>query len=134
MAAGYAMTRHELVAAIPAGAEPEPRSEGEAEWPFAEALKRLADPNGLADALRPGSSRFFRGYRRWRQELAAKPKGKLRKLLDASHLSSAPSLLAGGVRTVVVSPVRKVLSAPVAVAGGVGTKVYLWASGLRGGD
>ncbi len=70
MAAGYAMARRELPAAMP-DLPPDPALEAAVEWPFAAALGRLAEPErdgkSLVDALVPGHARFFRGIVAWRR-------------------------------------------------------------------
>lgn len=133
MASGYAMARYEFAKAMPDEGVTGPVAMPAGGWPFAAALARLAAPDGLADELRPGRFRFLRGYRRWRLAMARKPKGRIRKLLDSTRLSSAPGAVARGGRAVVIAPARKVFSAPVALIGGVGSRIHLWASGY-GGD
>jgi predicted acylesterase/phospholipase RssA len=72
MAAGYAMAVRELPKALADPTEGASTKSGCAEvgtvaWPFADALARLpSGSGGLADSLRPGRARFFRGLVAWR--------------------------------------------------------------------
>jgi len=70
MAAGYAMARRELPAALP-DLPPDPALEAAVEWPFAAALGRLAEPErdgeSLVDILAVGHARFFRRFLAWRR-------------------------------------------------------------------
>jgi predicted acylesterase/phospholipase RssA len=118
MAAGYEMTRVELAEGMGDAVAPDPELERAASWPFADVLARLSRPDaesGLATALRPGRARFFRwlAARRLRQ---AKP-------TDVSD-ASADGII-HRVATAVATPVRMIIGAPLAVIGGLATRLVL---------
>ncbi len=128
MAAGYAMTRFELSHALPDPPRADPELEALASWPFAPMLARLDEPDaesGLLQALQPGRARFFRGFVAWRLRRAQQPPGPLGRLLDRTGISAVPRLAARGAELVVVSPLRKIVSAPIALVGGLATKLSL---------
>ncbi len=128
IAAGYAMTRYELARALPDLPGVDSALEGSEPWPFAHALAKLAEPDsesGLVQALQPGSSRFMRGLVAWRLRRAQRPKGRIGRLLSSTGLPAVPRLTARGLGVVVVSPLRKVVSAPFALAGGLVTRLRL---------
>jgi predicted acylesterase/phospholipase RssA len=129
MAAGYAMAREELPAALPDLGEPDPALK-DVQWPFLDALDRLERPGPLVDDLQAGHSRFFRRFQLWRLRRARRPKGALGRLLDRSGLPALPGAAARGLRRGVVEPVWKVASAPLALVGGLATRGYLSASKL----
>jgi predicted acylesterase/phospholipase RssA len=120
MAAGYEMTRVELAEGVGDAAAADPELEREAGWPFAEVLAKLSRPDGesgLATALRPGRARFFRWLvsRRLRR---AKP----------TDVSDAPDPAHGIVHTMataVATPVRMIIGAPLALIGGLVTRLVL---------
>jgi predicted acylesterase/phospholipase RssA len=116
MAAGYEMTRCELAKALPGLPGADPEFKPSLSWPFRPTLDKLAkrdSQSGLATALRPGSARFFRRLRRKRAPAApaAGQGGEPRR----------PAAVLAGL----VSPVRKVASAPFALAGALGTRLHL---------
>ena len=119
MAAGYEMTRYELAKALPGLSDAEPAFEPSLSWPFTPMLERLAKPDsqsGLARSLRPGSARFFRRLRRRRASAdptAAAARGD-------EDLRPPASVVA-----TIVSPVRKLASVPLALAGALGTRLRL---------
>ncbi len=126
MAAGYAMVGVELAKALPEHAHVGARLKGVVTWPFASAFPNAgeqAQRMRLLDSLRAGSARFGRRVREWRLRRARKPKGRVRRLLDSAHVSAAPRAVARAAKAGVVSPVRKAVSAPVAVAAGLGTRL-----------
>ena len=128
MAAGYAMTRFELSQALPDPPPGDPELEALASWPFAPMLARLGQPDaesGLLQALQPGRARFFRGLVAWRLRRAQQPRGSLGRLLDRTGIAAVPRLAARGAEVVVVSPLRKIVSAPIALVGGLATKLSL---------
>jgi predicted acylesterase/phospholipase RssA len=134
MAAGYAMAREELPAAIPDLGKPGPAPARETGWPFLEALAQLEHPGFLVDELQAGHSRFFRRLQLWRLRRARRRKGKLGRLLDRSGLPRLPGAAASGLRRGVVAPVWKLASAPVALVGGLVSKGYLRASRIGRSD
>jgi predicted acylesterase/phospholipase RssA len=105
MAAGYRMTEHELPEALPELADTliEPASP----WPFAAMLPRLqsGDDGRLWRSLEPGRSLFLRGFGSWRRRRRRKR-------------SSATGGVVRTARTVVIVPVRALVSAPLALVGG----------------
>jgi predicted acylesterase/phospholipase RssA len=128
MAAGYEMTRWELPQALPNPPRTSSALEGTVSWPFASALTKLAAPpsrSGLVQALRPGRARFFRGFLAWRLRRAQQPKGRLGRLLDRTRVSARSRAAARAVGNGIGSPVRKIVSAPIALVGGLGTRLYL---------
>lgn len=128
MAAGYAMTRFELSQALPDPPPGDPELEALASWPFAPMLARLGQPDaesGLLQALQPGRARFFRSFVAWRLRRAQQPRGSLGRLLDRTGISAVPRLAARGAELVIVSPLRKIVSAPIALVGGLATKLSL---------
>ena len=120
MAAGYEMTRVELGEALGDAVASDPELEGDVSWPFSEVLARLGRPDsetGLATALRPGRARFFR-------RLAAR---RLRRA-QPSDGGDAPVPAQGTVRrmaTAVATPVRMIIGAPLALVGGLVTRLVL---------
>jgi predicted acylesterase/phospholipase RssA len=122
MGAGYQMTACDLQEALPELARA--RRSPSSPWPFAELLPRLEhDPDRrLWRALEPGRSLFFRRIGSWWRRRRRKP-------------SSATSRGVRAVRTVVVAPVRAVVSAPLALIGGavagVGERVRRLLRGRR---
>ena len=109
MAAGYRMSEHELPDALPDLAQPlvAPRSP----WPFAAMLPRLErdEDRRLLRALEPGRSLFLRRVASWWR-------GRRRG-------SSASGRALGTARSVIVTPVRALVSVPLALAGGAATAV-----------
>ena len=73
----------------------------------------------------PGRARFFRGLVAWRLRRAQQPRGSLGRLLDRTGIAAVPRLAARGAEVVVVSPLRKIVSAPIALVGGLATKLSL---------
>ncbi len=137
MAAGYAMTRYELSKALPNLAPIDLEPVPAVSWPFTSALAKLAEPDsqsGLVEVLRPGHARFFRTFLAWRLRRGRRPRRGMRRLLDETRLPTVPRLATRAVVGGVVSPVRKVFSAPLAFVGGLGTRLYLRAGRRRGGD
>lgn len=137
MAAGYEMTRHELSLALPDLPPADPELEQAVSWPFATTLAKLAEPDsqsGLAQVLRPGRARFFRRFLAWRLRRAQRPEGRPRRLLDKTGLPTAPRATALTLRGGVISPVRRIVSAPLALVGGLGTRLYQRAGRRRGRD
>lgn len=127
MAAGYAMTKVELAQALPELPLADPALEDLVTWPFDAAIGDLADPDrqgALLDALQPGRARFFRRFLAWRLRRARRPHGRLRRLVDATGLPAVPGAAGRAVERGVVSPVRKLASAPLALAGAIGTRIY----------
>ena len=131
MAAGYEMTRCELSKALPGLPEADPAYPS-LSWPFTPTLEKLAkeasqaSQSGLAEALRPGRARFFRGSvaRRLRRARA----GDDTTAAAGGHDRSAgrdPRRQARVVVADVVSPVRKIASAPLALAAALGTRLHL---------
>jgi hypothetical protein len=128
MAAGYAMTGVELSCSLKELPKADQRLSEVVTWPFASALPNPGDEaheRRLLDVLQPGSARFFRRYHAWRLRRERKPKGRVRRLLDTTRVSAAPRAATRAVKAV-LSPARKVVSAPVAAVLGVGTRVYRW--------
>ncbi len=127
MAAGYAMVKHELSAALPELSAGDPALEGAVEWPFASALERLAEPadHGLEDTLQAGHSRFFRRVVAWRLRRRRREKGRLRALFDRTGLPKLPRTAAWVAKRGVLAPVRAVVSAPLALVGGLATRLSL---------
>jgi hypothetical protein len=120
MAAGYEMTRVELAEGMGDAAAADPELEREVSWPFAEVLEKLSRPDvesGLATALRPGRARFFR----WLVAL------RLRRA-KPTDVSDAPAPAHGivhGMATAVATPVRMIIGAPLALIGGLMTRLAL---------
>jgi hypothetical protein len=112
MAAGYRMTRHELVNALPDLAEADPALEGLVEWPFAAALEQLGEGETLTEHLRIGHERFFRRWRSWR---ARRRRGK--------GPARASRALARAGRAV-FTPVRAVAAVPLALGGAGLARLY----------
>lgn len=89
-------------------------------WPFQDALDTLASPPApLVGDLRRGATLFFRRLR------DPDSKGVLRPLLDKTGLSAASRGASTVLRRVVVSPARKVVGAPLALLGALGTQIKL---------
>ncbi|MDX6623971.1 MAG: hypothetical protein QOE75_1903 [Solirubrobacterales bacterium] len=123
MAAGYRMAERELATDLGELARPDPELVAAARWPFAPMLDRLGSANGLAAELRIGNALFFRRFRRWKQRLGKGAPGPLAAL---------PGALGRGLRVGVLRPARWVAGAPLAVVGGAGSRLYLWASRIGG--
>jgi predicted acylesterase/phospholipase RssA len=124
MATGYRMTAHELEGVVTDVVGPAPTAAG---WPFESMLARIcggAETAALADELAPGRARFFRGFIGWRERRSRRPQGRIQRVVDSAARRTIPAGAHAADR-VVVSPVRKVVSAPVAVAGAVGSRLYL---------
>jgi len=120
MAAGYEMTRVELAAGLGNAAAADSELEREVSWPFADMLAKLGRPDGeggLATALRPGRARFFRWLlaRRLRR---AKP-------TDVSDAPAPAHGLVPTMATAVATPVRMIIGAPLALIGGLVTRLVL---------
>jgi hypothetical protein len=105
-------------------------------WPFASTIARLAEPDspgGLVQALRPGNARFFRRYHAWKLRRAQRAQGGLSR-----ELSETGSAVRRGARRTLaagfVSPVRRIFSAPLALVGGLGTRLYFRGRRPRGGN
>jgi predicted acylesterase/phospholipase RssA len=127
MAAGYAMVRRELEQSLPDLATADPELEQVVVWPFEKMLTEMQAPpptDTLADALEIGGSRLFRRFKARRARRAGEPKGTMRTVVDHTA-GRAARVAAHGVETVVVSPLRKIVSAPLAVFGGLGSQLYL---------
>ncbi len=120
MAAGYEMTRVELGEGLGGAATADPELEREVSWPFAEVLAKLGRPDdesGLATALRPGRARFFRWLVARRLRRAKPP-----------NVGDAPVLADGLIHrmaTAVATPVRMIIGAPLALIGGLVTRLML---------
>lgn len=124
MAAGYEMTACELKGVLSDVVCPEPTAEG---WPFKLMLAKMRDGDqaaALADALGPGRARFFRGLIGWRERRSRRKRGRVERFVGAAT-RPAVSVAQGAAERLVVSPVRKVVSAPFAVAGAFGSRLYL---------
>jgi len=124
MAAGYEMTACELKGVLSDVVCPEPTAEG---WPFKLMLAKMRDGDqaaALADALGPGRARFFRGLIGWRERRSRRKRGRVERFVGAAT-RPAVSVAEGAAERLVVSPVRKVVSAPFAVAGAFGSRLYL---------
>jgi predicted acylesterase/phospholipase RssA len=137
MAAGYEMTRCELSKALPDLPQTDPAFNPSLSWPFTPTLENLANADGqsgLAEALRPGRARFFRGSvaRRLRRTRARGGTTAAAGGRDRSA-SRDPGRRARVVADV-LSPVRKIASAPFALAGALGTRLHLRARRGIGGS
>jgi predicted acylesterase/phospholipase RssA len=123
MAAGYEMTRVELAAGLGEVSAPDPELERLAAWPFADVLAKLDRPDsesGLATALRPGRARFFRWFAAWRLRRAPSTVGA------GDPPEQGPlQRLAHGVGLAVVTPIRAIVGAPLALLGGLATRLVL---------
>jgi predicted acylesterase/phospholipase RssA len=127
MAAGYAMTRHEL-SKLPDLPPADPALEHVVPWPFESALVNVAksdSQSGLVQALRPGRARFFRSFLAWRLRRAQRPKGRVGRIVDRTGLRAVPHVTARAVSGGVISPLRKIVSVPLALAGSLATRAYL---------
>ena len=124
MAAGYEMTRVELAEGLGGVAPADTELEREVSWPFAEVLSRLGRPDaesGLATALRPGRARFFRWLVAWRLRRAPRT--------DATDAPAPAHGVVHRLATAVAMPVRMIIGAPLALIGGVVTRLVLAARG-----
>jgi hypothetical protein len=83
------------------------------------------EADGLADALAPGRARFFRGFIGWRERRSRRRRGPIGRVIDAAARPAIPAAERAG--DLVVSPLRKVASAPLAVAGAISSRLYLLA-------
>jgi predicted acylesterase/phospholipase RssA len=119
MAAGYRMAERELRETLRDLVTQLPLAPRE-RWPFADMLARIAaDEDGkLAAALVPGRWRFFRRLLAWRH--------------GGAPSSPVPSAAGRAIRTAVVAPVRALVSVPLALAGGIATRLNLRVRGRRG--
>ena len=120
MAAGYEMTRVELGEALGDAVAPDPELERRRQLAVlggAGKARPTGQREGLATALRPGRARFFR-------RLAAR---RLRRAQPTDG-SDAPVPAQGTVRrmaTAVATPVRMIIGAPLALVGGLVTRLVL---------
>jgi hypothetical protein len=124
MAAGYKMTARELEGVFSDVSCSEPTATG---WPFASMLARICDGDqagGVADVLAPGRARFFRRSIGWREGRSRRHHGRVERLLDAAARPAIP-VVRRGAGTLVVSPLRKIVSAPIALGGAIGSRLYL---------
>jgi hypothetical protein len=78
----------------------------------------------VAQALGPGRARFFRGFIGWRERRSHRRRGLVGRVVDAAARPTIP-VAEHAAERLVVSPVRKVVSAPFAVAGAIGSRLYL---------
>jgi predicted acylesterase/phospholipase RssA len=127
MAAGYAMAGRELEQSLPELAVADPELAKTVEWSFKETLTAMRAPppsDELADALAIGGARMFRRFKGWRARREREPKGAARAALGRTAAGAARAA-ARGAETVVVSPLRKIVSAPLAVVGGLASRLYL---------
>jgi predicted acylesterase/phospholipase RssA len=126
MATGYKMTAHELDGIFADVAGPAPTAAG---WPFESMLATIrdgAEADALADILAPGRARFFRAFIGWREHRSLRRRGRIERVLDAAARPAIP-VAEHTAERLLVSPLRKVVSAPLAVAGAIGSRLYLLA-------
>jgi hypothetical protein len=124
MATGYKMTACELKGVFPDVDFPEPKAAG---WRFEAMLAKICDGDqagAVAQALGPGRARFFRGFIGWRERRSHRRRGLVGRVVDAAARPTIP-VAEHAAERLVVSPVRKVVSAPFAVAGAIGSRLYL---------
>ena len=99
--------------------------EREVSWPFASrSCRGSAEPDaesGLATALRPGRARFFRWLAAWRLRRAQRT--------DATDAPAPAHGVVHRLATAVAMPVRMIIGAPLALIGGVVTRLVLAARG-----
>jgi predicted acylesterase/phospholipase RssA len=128
MATGYLMTGAELeklTELVPELGDADPQLREDVTWPFAHMVERLTSGDAaLLQALLPGGSRFFRQMRAFRLGLARRPKGRVRRALESAGAPGGARILGSVATRGVLSPIRSIVSAPLAVVGGVATKLY----------
>lgn len=122
MAAGYQMAKYELERGLGDFPPADASLDNAKNWPFREYIAQLGRPldeTSLGIDLPAGKSLFFKSWRRWRRRRA-----RGRGAAVAATLAPVPR--AGGwVARKLGQPVRRVLTAPLAVAGSAITSAYL---------
>jgi hypothetical protein len=137
MAAGYEMTRCELSKALPALPQTDRAFKPSLSWPFTPTLENLAGvdgQSGLVEALRPGRARFFRGFVAHRLRRTRARGGTTAAAGGRDRSVSRDPGRRARVVADVLSPVRKIASAPFALAGALGTRLHLRARRGIGGS
>jgi hypothetical protein len=124
MALGYVMSGVELqrlAASLPELASADPHLRESVTWPFAHVVDRLrSGDEALLQALLRGHSRFFRKIHALRQQL----RGAASTGAGDASGSQTASRAVRAVGRHALAPTRRILAAPLAVVGGVGTKLY----------